>query len=175
MQVPQYSRHHRIIVPPPMKRYLIHSTCLNFFVTSFLLLYGYDIVVRCPACPFESLEGKLLYWFCRYHDSIINYSPLYNIQSIGLMNVIKGILLFTLGFLTRHLIGVLFDTVSVWVWDADDAEPVPHNLTTRIIKQLNDLYPQEGIYPLLRDFQCGHENMQTPRVLNSKMLSSLDL
>jgi len=66
----------------------------------------------------------------------------------------------------RHLIGVLF--VTVWVWDVDDAEPVPHNLTT-IINQQNNLYPQEGIYPLLRDFQCGHENMQTPRVLrNSK-------
>lgn len=32
--------------------------------------------------------------------------------------------------------------------------------------------PREGIYPLLRDFQCGHRNMETPRALGKGVVGN---
>ena len=63
---------------------------------------------------------------------------------------------FVVGFMFRHAMG-LFGASKIN--NCSNASPQHHNSTTTI---------SEGIYPLMRDFHCGHANMQTPRVLHKQ-------
>ena len=79
-----------------------------------------------------------------------------------------NIFIFVGGFIVRHMIGYL---IPFTPWSGRNANM--NMQLGRFSAQQNDVPINhaspvlQGIYPLMRDFQCGHGNMETPRALKN--------
>ena len=85
----------------------------------------------------------------------------------SLINIMFIVVGFAAGFLANHFLNLVLPPLP----------PLPMSVSTPVISQQMQqgstldsdcaYCPSifQGIYPLLKDFQCGHENMATPRAL----------
>ena len=83
-------------------------------------------------------------------------------HDVGIYSNRSVVVVFMMGFMTRHIIGYLFSghPVNNINTSIEAGLGIPHNNANKDCPSM-----QGGIYPLMRDFQCGHVNMETPRVL----------
>lgn len=83
---------------------------------------------------------------------------------------------FILGFMARHTIGSFLPSGPAAAGGGAASNVNPEAGPRMALQFISDnvappeekAYPStQGIYPLMRDFQCGHGNMQTPRALRN--------